>query len=90
MGSVCVFREDKLQGKYLGAIEFESTPGGQLAYEKDLFALPIVVTANYTTASRDLLETDDFLGNPQNRVLFHYPPQPQEGHDGPVQGGVFL
>ena len=45
----------------------------------DLFAIPIVATINYATANRDLLETDDWLGNAGNRVLLTWPrPQNDE------------
>ena len=69
-----VKHQDKLQGKYDARIEFASTPGGQLAYERWLFCIPIAVTCNHTTANLGLLETDDFLGLPQNRELVHWPP----------------
>ena len=69
-----VMHQDKLQGKYDARIEFASTPGGQLAYEKWLFCIPVVVTCNYSTAHLDLLETDDFLGQTKNRVLVNWPP----------------
>ena len=71
--------QDKLQGKYDSLVEFASTPGGQCAYSHDLFAIPIVATINYATANRDLLETDDWLGNAGNRVLLTWPrPQNDE------------
>ena len=65
-----VAHQDKLQGKYTGAVEFASTPGGQLSYQR---ALPVVATANYSTANLQLLEKDDFLGNPGNWLLLHWP-----------------
>ena len=34
----------------------------------------MVATGNRSTANRDLLQNDDFLGNPGNRVLVYYPP----------------
>ena len=74
--------QDKLQGKYDGPTEFGSTPGGQLAYYKDLFAVPIVDTANGSTANAQLLEQDDFLANPKNRLLLHFPPWPEAGGSG--------
>ena len=64
-----VSHQDKLQGKYNAAVEFASTPCGQCAYEKDLFAVPLVITANLSTLNRELLETDDWLGNHRNRVV---------------------
>ena len=50
-------------------MEFASTPGGQCSFTKWLPRIPIVVTANLTAVNRHLLDTDDFLGNPANRVL---------------------
>lgn len=67
-----VRHQDKLQGKYNGELEFGSTQGGTCHYDLDLYAVPIVVTANYSTKSLELLETDDFLGKPENRVLVHF------------------
>ena len=67
-----VKHQDKLQGKYNDHLEFGSTPGGTCAYTLDLFAVPVVVTANYSTRNLQLLETDDFLSNPRNRVLVHF------------------
>ena len=69
-----VAHQDKLQGKYNSAVEFASTPGGGLAYWKDLFAVPVVATLNYSTKNLGLLETDDYLAKPENRTLLHYPP----------------
>ena len=72
-----VQHQEKLQGKYDSLVEFASTPGGALAYTKDLFAVPVVVTANYTTANRDMLHDNDWLKLPENRVLIHFPPNQQ-------------
>lgn len=69
-----VRHQEKVQGKYNAAVEFASTPGGHLAYCRDLFAVPVVATVNYTTQNLNLLEDDDFLANPGNRVLLHFPP----------------
>ena len=38
-----------MQGKYNARVEFATTPGGQCAFTKDLFALPVVVTINNST-----------------------------------------
>ena len=73
-----VEHQEKVQGKYNAAVEFASTPSGQHAYVKDLFATPVVVTANYSTRNLQLLEEDDFLGHPENRRLLHFPPAPPE------------
>jgi hypothetical protein len=67
-----VRQQDKLQGKYNAELEFASTPGGQCAYTKDLFAVPIAVTANRSTLNLELLKTDDWLGNKRNRLVVHY------------------
>ena len=61
--------QEKLQGKYDSLVEFASTPGGQCAYSHDPFAIPIIATINNATRNRDLLQTDDWLGHPDNRVL---------------------
>jgi len=68
-----VNHQEKLQGKYDAMIEFASTPGGQLAFEKDLFAIPVVVTANRSTKNRPYLTDNDFLGNVENRVVVQFP-----------------
>lgn len=65
----CVKHQEKLQGKVDTTVEFASTPGGQCAYQKWLWRVPVVVTANYTTRNRDLLQNNDFLANPENRVV---------------------
>ena len=64
-----VEHQEKLQGKVDAKVEFASTPGGQCKYTKWLHRVPIVVTANFTTKNRELLESDDFLGHPENRVV---------------------
>ena len=69
-----VKHQEKLQGKYDRLVEFASTPGGQLAHTKDLFALPVVVTANNDSENLQLLETSDWLGCADNRVLLQWPP----------------
>jgi hypothetical protein len=41
-------------------------------YERDarlLYAVPFVVTINFSTANMQLLDTHDWLGHPDNRVL---------------------
>ena len=65
----CVKHQEKLQGKVDKAVEFASTPGGKCAYEKWLWRVPVVFTANYTTRNRELLQSNDFLGNSDNRVV---------------------
>ena len=66
--------QEKLQGKYDYLAEFASTPGGQCAFWKDLWAIPIVATVNNSTTNLELLTTDDWLGNAGNRVLIDFPP----------------
>ena len=61
--------QEKLQGKYDSLVEFASTQGGTCAYAKDLFAVPIAVTINYSTLNLGFLEDHDWLGNRANRVL---------------------
>ena len=65
----CVRHQEKLQGKVDTKTEFASTPSGNYAFSKWLWRVPVVVTANYTTKNRDLLEQNDFLSNSDNRVL---------------------
>ena len=61
--------QEKLQGKVDTKTEFASTPSGNYAFSKWLWRVPVVVTANYTTRNRDLLEQNDFLANKDNRVV---------------------
>ena len=68
-----VTHQEKLQAKYDVDVEFGTTPGGTCAYKRDMFAVPIVVTINYSTKNLELLDTDDFLGNPENRLLVTLP-----------------
>ena len=72
----CVRHQDKLQGKVDTEEEFGTTPGGGYAYHKWLWRIPFVITANLTTRSRDLLDSNDFLGNSENRVVVHRSAQP--------------
>ena len=46
---------------------------GGCAYERDLYAVPFAVTANYSTKNLDFPETHDFLSKKENRVLVHWP-----------------
>ena len=43
-----------------------------LAYEKDLYAVPVVVTCNFSTANLSHLEDHDWLGRPENRVRLDF------------------
>ena len=60
--------QEKLQGKYTGAVEFASTPGGTCAYWRDLYRVPVVVTVNDSTQNLHLLKrgAHDFLGRRDN------------------------
>ena len=71
--------QDKLQGKYNTVLEFGTTPGGQCAYYKYLFRTPLVVTCNFSTQNLGLLDTDDWLGKAQNRVVLHFDGFPAGG-----------
>ena len=66
--------QEKVQGKYDDVIEFASAPGGQCAFERWLFKVPLVATVNFSTSNLDMLETDDFLSCSKNRVVVEYPP----------------
>ena len=64
-----VRHQEKLQGKVDVSAEFASTPSGAYSYSKWLWRVPLVITANYTTRNLDLLKENDFLANPDNRVV---------------------
>ena len=64
--------QDKMQAKYDTRVEFASTPGGTCAFTKWLFAVPIVVTANFSTKNLQFLDSHDFLGKPANRVVVYF------------------
>ena len=64
-----VHHQEKIQGKVDRVVAFAETPSGGYAYRRWLWRVPIVVTANFTTKSPELLDTDDFLSNPENRVV---------------------
>ena len=64
-----VRHQEKLQGKVDRVVTFAETPSGGYAYRKWLWRVPFAVTANFTTKHPELLRTDDFLGNSENRVL---------------------
>jgi hypothetical protein len=66
--------QEKLQGKYDARVEFASTPGGTCNYTRYLFATPMVVTINFSTANLRFLESHDWLGKDRNRVLINWPP----------------
>ena len=64
--------QDKLQGKYDAHVEFATTQGGTCAYKKYLFATPIVVTGNFSTANLGFLRSHDWLGRDLNRVVVEW------------------
>ena len=63
-------RQEKIQAT--GVVEFASTPGGQLAYKKDLYRLPIVVTIDDATTNLNLLHENDFLSNRANVCVLSF------------------
>ena len=70
--------QEKLQGKYNALVEFASTPGGGLAFKRDLYALPIVATINNSTRNLQLLNTDDFLSKRDSVLLLSFNCRPGE------------
>ena len=65
-------QQDKVQGVWDEELEFGTTQGGTCAYQKYLFRVPIVVTANMSTEHLEYLdsaEAHDFLGREENRVV---------------------
>ena len=65
--------QEKIQGKYDLLVEFGTTPGGTCAYKKDLFAVPVVATANESTANLAFLDSHDWLSRAENRVIVRFP-----------------
>ena len=72
--------QEKLQGKYSGSVEFASTPGGQCAYWRDLFRVPVVVTVNNSTKNLHFLKpgAHDFLGKADNVQYLAFSGRPGE------------
>ena len=72
--------QDKLQGKYSGAVEFASTAGGTCAYWRDLYRVPVVVTVNDSTENLELFKTGahDFLGKRENVQYLRFTGRPGE------------
>ena len=68
--------QEKLQGKYNALVEFATTPGGTCAFVKDMFALPIVITINYSTKNLQYLETHDWIKRPENVVKLTFAARP--------------
>ena len=73
-----------LQGKYDERVEFASTPGGQCAYRRWLYAVPFVVTVNYSTSNLDYLRTHDWLSKRDNVVVVELLKPPVEPAVGPA------
>ena len=71
-----VQHQHALQGKPGEEIWFAETEGGTRAYSRNLFKLPMVATVNKSTKNLHFLESDDFLGNPKNRVVLRLTKQP--------------
>ena len=71
-----VHHQEKIQGKIDRVVVFAETPSGGYKYRRWLWRVPIVVTANFTTKNLDLLDTDDYLGHPENRYVVRRQRQP--------------
>lgn len=76
--------QDKLQGKYDARVEFASTPGGTCAYAKYLFAVPTVVTCNYSTKNLQFLRTNDWLSKEGNCRVVDFPDVLEAGNSSVV------
>ena len=76
-----VEQQHVLQGKPDDVVEFATTAGGTRACTLDMYAVPIVATINFSTKNLGLLDSDDFLGSPGNRIIVHYPPPVVAVHD---------
>ncbi len=70
------------QGKPDEEVGFaENTSGGACAYSKLVFATPFVATFNESAKNLELLDTDDFLSKPENRVVIRLTEPPYETGD---------
>ena len=65
--------QEKLQGSYERVVEFGSTPGGQCAYFRDMYCVPLVITINWSTGNLGYLDSHDWLAKPENRVIVTFP-----------------
>ena len=70
--------QDVPQEEYDYLVEFSSTPGGTCAFDRWLYCVPVVATINHSTRSREYLESHDFLGKADNRVLLTLTEAPWE------------
>ena len=67
-----------LQGKYDERVEFASTPGGQCAFQRWMYRVPFVATANYSTENLEFLRTHDWLKKTDNCVVVELLTSPVE------------
>ena len=75
------------QGKPDEEVGFaENTEGGNCAYSKLVFATPFVATFNDSVDNEDLLQTDDFLSKPENRILLRLSEKPFQESGGKESG----
>ncbi len=70
--------QDKLQGKYSGAVELGTTPSGQYAFDVDFFRLPVVATVNNSTENLGFLDNHDFVADRENVRLLSFQGRPGE------------
>jgi hypothetical protein len=70
--------QDKLQGKYSGAVELGTTPSGQYAFDVDFFRLPVVATVNNSTENLGFLTDHDFVADRDNVRLLSFQGRPGE------------
>ena len=70
--------QEKLQGKYSGAVELATTPSGQYAFCVDFFRLPVVATVNDSTRNLGFLASHDFVANRDNVRLLCFTGRPGE------------
>lgn len=83
-----VQHQHALQGKPGDEVWFAETQGGTRAYSKNMFQLPIVVTINKSTKNLDYLDSHDFLGHADNRVVLRLTRKPwdEEGAGAGLDG----
>ena len=61
-----------------GVVEFASTSGGQRAFQKELYRLPIVGAVNDSTYNLQLLQDHDFLSGRENVWVLSFSGRPGE------------
>ena len=74
-----VRQQHVFQSKYQKTTEFAQTPGGVCSYNKYLYRVPFIATANYSTINLHLLDTDDYLSRRQNCHVYKLTEPPFEG-----------